>query len=166
MPLDPTFYVAISFLIFMIFLGRPIIKLVFQGLDNRAKDIKSQIDKALEVLNNAQKLLQATKTQRKETLEQIKAIKTHADFEAERLKSEGRKKLEQVLEREEALATEQIARAERQAMEDIRRKAVHLAVDASEKMLERVIKEKENEHLIDLALNEIEQLDFKIKKPV
>lgn len=159
---DPTFYVAISFVIFLILIGRPVLKIILKMLDERGLNIKNMIDKATKTREEAEKVLNATKTQEGETLEQITAIKTHASFEAERIKSEARKKLEETIEREEGLTSEQISRAENQAIEDIKHEAVRMAVLSTQKILEDNVDKKVNDKLVDQALDEIEELDLKV----
>lgn len=159
---DPTFYVTLSFILFLLLIGRPLFALILKRLDERGISIKKMIEQASRAKEDAEKFLKATKIQQKETLKQIEAIKTHSGFEAERLKSDSRKKLEQLIARSEKLTEEQIERAEKKALADIKHDVIHIAILAAENIFEKNLNEKTNDQLVEKALIEIEQLDFKL----
>ena len=157
---DPTFYVAISFILFLIFIGRPVVKMIIGTLDKRADSIGVQIAQATQEKKEAQQDLETTQLQESKILDQIQAIKSQANQDAEILKAESQQKIDSLIKREKCLAQERISRSKNQAVADIKREAVDLAILTTHKILESSIDEKANDKLVSQVLNEIEQMSL------
>jgi F-type H+-transporting ATPase subunit b len=139
-PAHAEFWVLVTFIIFMgivVYLRVP--ALITKALDKRADEIRGELDDARRLREEAQQLLADYQRKAREAEEEAKEIIEHAKHEAEVLAAETRKTLAETLERRTKFAEEKIARAEAQALSDVRNKAVDAAVAAAEKILkERV----------------------------
>ena len=133
---NPSFWVGVSFFGFvglLIYYGVP--GLIGKALDDRADRIRQELDEARRLREEAQALLADYQRKREAAEEEAKAIVEQARREADALASETRKGLIETLERRTKLAEEKIARAEAQALADVRSVAVDTAVAAAERVL-------------------------------
>ena len=134
--MNPTFWVGISFAILLgIMIRAQVPGMISKALDDRALAIKSELDEAKRLREEAEKLL-ADYTKKHAAAEQeAQGIIDNARREAEALAAETRKSLKEGLERRTKMAEDKIARAEAQAVAEVRGTAVDLAVAAAERML-------------------------------
>ncbi len=150
------FWVLVSFLIFIgliIYLRVP--SLIAKGLDKRADEIRSELDSARRLREEAQELLADYQRKAREAEDEAKAIVEQAQREAESLAAETKKSLSESLARRTKLAEDKIARAEAQAVNDVRASAVQAAVSAAEKILAERVTGDAAKQLIDTSINEL-----------
>jgi F-type H+-transporting ATPase subunit b len=117
---DPTFWFLVSFLLFFVFFGRAIWSAMADGLDTRSRRIETDIQEAMEMREQAQVLLNDIKARQLESGKHAEAILEHARLEAERLRSEAAKELDEYMKSRELLVEQRIAFAEQEALKDIR----------------------------------------------
>jgi F-type H+-transporting ATPase subunit b len=133
---DPVFWVMIAFIAFValvIYKGVP--GMVGKSLDARADAIRNELDEARRLRDEAQSLLADYQRKSREAENEAQAIIEQAKRESEALAAETRKSLSESVERRTKLAEEKIARAEAQALSEVRASAVENAVAAAEKIL-------------------------------
>jgi len=133
---DPVFWVMIAFFAFValvIYKGVP--GMVGKALDARADAIRNELDEARRLRDEAQSLLADYQRKSREAENEAQAIIEQAKRESEALAAETRKALSESVERRTKLAEEKIARAEAQAVSDVRASAVENAIAAAEKIL-------------------------------
>lgn len=135
-PAHAEFWVMIAFLLFMgiIFYYR-VPALLAGALDKRADVIRTELDEARRLREEAQALLADYQRKSREAEEEAKVIVEQAKREAEALAAETRKALAEQVERRTKVAEEKIARAEAQAVSEVRASAVDVAIAAAEKIL-------------------------------
>ncbi len=157
--LDPStaeFWVLISFLLFfavLFYKGVP--KMITGALDDRADKIRTELDDARKLREEAQELLADYQRKAREADDEAKIIIEQAKHEANALAEETRKATAESLERRTRLAEEKIARAETQALTDVRRAAVDAAVSAAETILKGKVAAGTGDKLIDEALRDL-----------
>jgi len=135
-PADPVFWVMIAFFgFFGILIYYRVPGLVTKALDARAEAIRKELDEARRLRDEAQSLLADYQRKSREAENETKAILEQAKRESEALASETRKNLSESVERRTRLAEEKIARAEAQAVSEVRASAVENAIAAAEKIL-------------------------------
>jgi F-type H+-transporting ATPase subunit b len=135
-PNEALFWVAVSFVLFMAMLayfGVP--ALIGKALDARAEAIRKELDDARKLREEAQALLADYQAKARDAENEAKSIIDAAKREAEALAVESRKSLAESLERRSKMAEEKIARAEAQAVSEVRAAAVGSALSAAEKLL-------------------------------
>jgi F-type H+-transporting ATPase subunit b len=152
---DPTFWVAVAFVIFIAILARPIAKAVPKALDERALKIKRDLDEAERLRIEAQDLLAEYQRKQRDAVREAGEIVAHARAEAARLTEDGRKRLEQSLKRREQLAVERIARAETAALAEVRAKAIDVAIEATRRLLAERAAGAKADTLIDAAIKDL-----------
>lgn len=133
---DPAFWVMIAFFAFIgLILYYKVPKTIGGALDSRAEAIRKELEEARRLRDEAQALLADYKRKSAEAENEAKAILEQAKRESEALASETRKNLTEAVERRTRLAEEKIARAEAQALSEVRSSAVDNAIAAAEKVL-------------------------------
>ncbi|HRN85505.1 MAG TPA: F0F1 ATP synthase subunit B, partial [Hyphomicrobium sp.] len=103
----------------------------------------------------AQELLADYQRKAREAEDEAKSIVEQARREAEMLAAETRKQLAEQVERRTKAAEDKIARAEAQAVSDVRAAAVDLAVAASERILKSKISGDAAASLTDSAIRDL-----------
>ncbi len=133
---DPSFWVAIAFVIFvglLAYLG--VHRQVTKALDSRAERIKSELDEARRLKEEAMALLQEYQRKREAAEGEAQSIVTEARAEADRMTLEAKAKADEFVTRRTRMAEQKIAQAEAQAVADVRAAAADAAVAAAEKIL-------------------------------
>ena len=152
---DPTFWVLVSFVIFVALVWKPGSKAVAQMLDDRAEKIRSDLEKAAKLREEAQALFAEYQKKQRDALKDAEAIVAAAKAEAEALSRQAAVDLETSLKRREQLALQRIAQAEAQATADVRAAAVDLAMAATRKILTDKLDAGRQDALVDAAIKEL-----------
>jgi F-type H+-transporting ATPase subunit b len=153
---DPTFWVAVAFVIFFaIIFWLKVHKALFAGLDKRIARIKNELDEAQSLREEAQKTLAEYKRKQRDALAEAEKIVEHAKEEAARLRKAAEKDLEQSLARRAQQAEEKIQQAEAAAVKEVRDRAVDLAIAATGRLLAEHVDEKRAEALIQDSISEL-----------
>lgn len=152
---DPTFWVLVSFVIFVALVWKPGSKAVAQMLDDRAEKIRVDLEKAAKLREEAQALFAEYQKKQRDALKDAETIIKAARDEAEALSKQAAADLEASLKRREQLALQRIAQAEAQATADVRAAAVDLAMAATRKVLSDKLDAGRQDALIDQAIKEL-----------
>ena len=163
MEIDSTFWVAVSFIIFI--LGLIYLKVpnkINELLNKMIFDIKSEIDESEKlrseskiILDNAQNKLDSAK---KET----QKIKDQAKKDSENLIIEMNEKFHKLAEIKKNLAQTKISQMKNNAIKDIKNTSAKIAVDAVKKILSTSVDKSKLENLFDKDLKEAKVLFKKI----
>ena len=120
-------------------------KLIFKALDERAKRIRDELDEARRLREEAQKTFAEFERKSREVGTQADEIVEHAKVEAERAGEKAKADLKDSIERRLKAADEQIAMAERDAVREVKDRAVQVAIAAAaDVMRERITAQKAN----------------------
>mgnify|MGYP000877307962 CR=1 FL=1 len=152
---DPTFWVAIAFVIAVAIVWKPFSKMVLGGLDGRSERIANELDEARRLREEAQELLASYERKQREAEKEAEGIIAAAREEAERLAKRAAADLEGQVARRRQMALDRIGQAETDAVRDVRAAAVDLALKATRKLLDEKISEKEQANLVEEAIGEI-----------
>ena len=150
------FVVTIAFLVFVgILLYLKVPSKVGGLLDKRAEGIRSELDEARKLREEAQTLLASYERKQKEVAEQASNIINTAKSEAEAAAAKAREDLKVSMERRLQAATDQIASAEAAAVKEVKDRAVTVAVRAASDVLKDRIGADAASGLIDDAIREV-----------
>ena len=134
----PEFWVAASFFLFLalvFYFG--VHKKVATALDARAAAIAKELDDARRLKEEAEKVLADYRRRQKEAVDEAKDIVALAAKEAEGFAEETRRSMKEHFERRMRLAEEKIARAEQDAVREVRSAAVDAAIAAAEGLISK-----------------------------
>ncbi len=156
MHFDAEFWVAVSFVLFLAVLGYVgVHKTLLGALDRRSDRIKSELDEARRLRDEAAKLLADYQRRQSEAQKEAEGIIAGAQAEAERLAAEADAKLQDFVARRTKMAETKIAQAEAQALADVRNAATEAAVSAAERVLSQAAKGKVAEALIAQGIEDV-----------
>jgi F-type H+-transporting ATPase subunit b len=146
---EAEFWVAVCFVVFLAILWRfGIHRTTLAALDARSDRIRSELDEARNLRDEAQALLTRSELRRREAEREAEAIIASAKAEAVQLAAEAKAKVEEFIARRTKLAEAKIGQAETQAVADVRAAAADAAVAAAEKILTDTAKGQIAEDLI------------------
>ena len=132
-------------------------KLIFKALDERSQRIRDELDEARRLREEAQKTFADFERRSREVGAQADEIVEHARAEAERAGEKAKADLKESIERRLRAADEQIAMAEREAVREVKDRAVQVAIAAAAQVMrERSSDEKANA-LIDQSIESVGQ---------
>lgn len=154
---NTNFVVLIAFLLFLgvlVYLGVP--ALLGGMLDKRATGIRSELDEARKIREEAQSLLASYERKAKEIEGKAQAIVDHARTEAQEAAVQATKDIETSIERRLQAAEERIASAEAAALKDVRDRATDLAVFAASEVLKKQMSGERSAALIDQAIGTVD----------
>ena len=151
------FWVAVAFVLFAaVLVYYKVPKLIAKALDDRAEAIRKELDEARRLREEAQNLLADYQKKHRNVGQEAEAIVDLARREAEAFAHETRVSLTETLERRTKLAEDKIARAEAQAVDEVRGSAIDVAVAAAEKILREKMAGSGGAALIDQSIRDLE----------
>ncbi len=152
---DPAFWVAVAFAIFVagaVWKGRaPIAGM----LDARIEAIRTEIDEARVLREQAQASLAAHQRKLRDAIGEAKDIVARAGDEADRSAKRAAEALTAALARRQAQALDNIAQAEAAAVKQVRDTTVDVALAATREVLRAHLAGANADALIDAAIREL-----------
>ncbi|MEM9234596.1 MAG: F0F1 ATP synthase subunit B [Pseudomonadota bacterium] len=153
---DTNTWVLLAFLIVMglaLYVGVP--RIVGNMLKSRADGVRTQLDEARSLREEAQRLLADFQKRQREAEAEAEGIIEQAKKDAKLMATEARSKMDEQLTRRRKAAEERIARAEAQAIAKIRGRAADLAVTAAGHIIGDRMDQKAQGALIDRAISDV-----------
>ena len=155
---EPETWVAIAFILLMGLFGYlGVHRTVLKALDNRSARIKSELDDARRLKEEAAKVLEEYKARRASAEREAEDIITTARTEAERIATEAKAKMEDFVARRTRTAENKIALAEAQALADVRAAAAEAAVAAAANIMSQSVKGQVADELLAKGIAEVRQ---------
>ena len=140
MTIDATFWVAISFIIFLgllFYLKVP--QKVKSLLDENIKNIKSQINDAEKLKEEAKNIFSENEKKISKSKSEIKSMIDKANEEAEKNIIKTNTEFHQLMDNRKKDSEEKIKQMKEQALKDIKNASVKIAMDSVEKLLKKAL---------------------------
>lgn len=125
-------------------------------LDQRAEQIRSDIDEARRLREEAQQLVAGYERKLREVKDQAERIVARATQEARDAAEQARRDMDAQVTRRLAAAEEQLAAAEADALRSVRNRAVAVAVAAAAEVMGRQMSDSDTAATIDAGIAEVE----------
>ncbi len=151
----PEFWVMIAFVITVGLVGKTIVQKITTAMDERSEGIRSEIEEATRLREEAQDLLASYERKQRDAAEEARKIADRAKSEADYLLKKAEEDLKNLLGRRERQAKDRIAQAEAAAIDDVRAAAIDLALEASRRLLAQKMTGAKANNLIDAAIKEL-----------
>jgi F-type H+-transporting ATPase subunit b len=148
----PEFWVLVAVLVFMAIVWKPGKRLLLDGLDARATRIRTELDAARSLREEAERALAAYQLKERDAATEVEQILGHATAEAERIAAQAARDLEEMLQRRRRQAEERIAQEEAKALAEIRSVTVDVAISAARRVIAAELDENRGAALIDTAI--------------
>jgi F-type H+-transporting ATPase subunit b len=155
---DPEFWVLVAFLIVVVGGVYKVGPSIGKSLDDRAERIKTELDEAQRLREDAQRTLAEFQRKQRDAFKEAEQIAALAKSEAERAAAQAARDLEAALQRRQTQALEKIALAEVKATTEIRNTTVDVAIAAVRRVLAEQLDQQRKSRLIDDAIAELPKL--------
>ena len=150
------FVVTLGFLVFIgVLLYFKVPSTLMGLLDKRADGIRSELDEAKAVREEAQALLASYERRQREVQDQADRIIAHAKQEAVLAGEQAKADLEKSIARRLAAAEDQIASAQASAVKDVRDRAIVVAIAAARDVVAKQMTAKDASKSIDESIAEV-----------
>ncbi len=150
------FVVTLGFIVFIAVLFYfKVPGMIGGALDNRAEGIKSELDEARALHEEARSLLASYERKQREVQTQADAIVAAAKDDAALAAEQAKVDLEKSIARRLAAAQDQIASAEASAVKEVRDQAITVAVSAANAVLAKQMTAAQANKLIDAAIADV-----------
>lgn len=151
------FIVLLAFILFIGVLFYFKVPSLLSGmLDKRADGIKSELEEARALREEAQTLLASYERKQQEVKDQADRIVTAAKAEATDAAAQARADLEKSIVRRLAAAEEQIESAQAAAVKEVRDQAIVIAIAAAKDVIAKKMTAAEGNALIDSAIADVD----------
>ncbi len=134
---DTNFWVLLGFLIFVAFVYKRAATIVTTKLDERADNIRKQIEEARTLREEAQAMLAQYQRQQRDAEKAAAGLVADAKVQADNLLKQAQVDAEAAAERQKKMAEARIAQMEAHAVAEIRAVAAEVAVQATRSLIEQ-----------------------------
>jgi F-type H+-transporting ATPase subunit b len=149
---EPRFWYAVAFILFFILFGRRIWRPLAAMLDNRAAQVRLELDEAARLRREAEAMLAEAKQEREAALADAKALIENAKTESVRIAEAAQREAEMTAQRRERMARDRIAASQRAAVAEIRSLAADIATEAARSVVAEALTAEGDAALIDRAI--------------
>ncbi|MDQ7010467.1 MAG: F0F1 ATP synthase subunit B [Mariprofundaceae bacterium] len=146
---------TVLFVAFLVYLKVP--GMVTKMLDQKADEIRSELDEARRLREEAQGILASYERKQKEVKEHAEGIVKHAKQEADAAAERAMADLKESIARRLRAAEDQIASAEAAAVREVRDAAIAVAIETARDVITKKMTAKEGNALIDHSIQEVER---------
>ncbi len=154
---NPENWIVVAFVIFIALSIRYLVPMINKGLDKRAETIRDQLEQASRLRAEAQALLATYQQEQQALLKQAEEIVANAKKDAATMRETAATELKAALERRQQQAQEKIARAESDAVAEIRTRIIESATDIARTMLAEQAQSGSDDAAVARAIATIEQ---------
>jgi F-type H+-transporting ATPase subunit b len=152
---DPTFWVAVAFVLFFVLVGKTLWTKLAAMLDKRAEGISRALADAERLRADAQKAKADAERTLATAASEADAIVKQAREEVERMQARARASLENAIVLREQQAKDRIAQAEAAATKQVRDATVDVALSATRALLREQVGGGNSQALVDQAIAEL-----------
>tara|TARA_B100001123_G_scaffold245160_1_gene274091 strand:- start:181 stop:678 length:498 start_codon:yes stop_codon:yes gene_type:complete len=159
MNIDATFWVAVSFLIFvglLFYLKVP--QKIGQSLDESIKKIKEEIDNAEKLKDEAKNILSEYESKVSKSKQEIKNLIQKAEKQAESNIIKTNEEFHNIVENRKKAAEEKIKQMKTQAIKDVKNSSVDIAIRSVEKIIKNSIDKKKLDKIYISSIDEAKKI--------
>ena len=162
MTIDASFWVAISFFLFLIILIYfKIPQKVKNVLDENISNIKNQINEAEKLKEEAKNILSENEKKISNSKAEVKSMINKANEDSEKNIIRTNEEFHRLMDNRKKNAEERIKQMKNQALKDIKNTSVKIAIESVEKLLKNSI---DKSKLDKIYLSSIEETKLALKK--
>ena len=152
---DPQFWVAVSFILFIVAIFNTVRKILISSLDTQISDIKNKIDEVESLKNEAQKALDELKDRETKVEKEIENLKLESEKRIADLKDISTAKLAGQIEKRKVLAENKIEQLVRDTNNSIKNYISSVAIEATRNILLQNLSKDKKSDLIEESITEL-----------
>ena len=158
MHFDEAMWVALGFVLFVALVWKKAGATLAETLDTRSAKIKSELDEARKLHEEAKSELDSLKGLKRDAEKEAKTIVANAKAAANRIRETAAQKAVETVTRREAQAAAKIQASEAALVNELRAQAASLAVDAARELIAEKMDEDASLKLIETSVKQIASL--------
>ena len=159
MNIDATFWVAVSFLIFVgVVFYFKVPQKVGRSLEESIKKIKEEIDNAEKLKDEAKNILSEYESKVSKSREEIKNLIQKAEKQAETNIIKTNEEFHNIVENRKKAAEEKIKQMKAQAIKDVKNSSVDIAIRSVEKIIKNSIDKKKLDKIYISSIDEAKKI--------
>ena len=159
MNIDATFWVAISFLIFVgVIFYFKVPQKIDKSLVENIKKIKSEINNAEKLKDEAKSMLSEYESKVSKSKEEIKKLIQKAEKQAESNIIKTNEEFHNIIENRKKAAEEKIKQMKAQAIKDVKNSSVNIAISSVEKIIKNSIDKKKLDKIYISSIEETKKI--------
>ena len=159
MSIDATFWVAVSFFIFVgVLFYFKVPQKIFDSLDQNIKKIKKDLDDAEKLKDDAKNILSEYETKISKSKQEINILMKKAQEESEKNMIKINNEFHNIFENRKKMAEEKIKQMKMQAIKDIKNSSVDIAIQALEKIIKNSIDKKKLDKIYISSVEEAKKI--------
>ena len=152
---DATLWVAISFIIFIFLVFKPLKNMMLTSLDNKILELKSQLEESKKLKEDAEKLFAEQNKKYEETLIKIKKLNEDAIYESKIIKKKIEQDIKNTLFRKDKGFNQLSAQMELKVREDLKNEIIKKTLHYTEFKIKKKLKKSHNSKLISESLSKL-----------
>lgn len=154
---NPAFWVAVSFAGFVLLSYKKISAILTKTLDDRSMRIRTELDTARKLREEAEAILVDYKRKQAEYMQEAEQMLVKARADAETYRKTAESDLKTAMDARTQQALDKIAQEESKAIQDVRDHVVDIALAAARNILIEHVSNLPQEELIKLVVSDIER---------
>ena len=159
MNIDATFWVAVSFLIFIgIIFYLKVPQKVGNSLEENIKKIKEEIDNAEKLKDEAKNILSEYESKVSKSKEEIKNLIQKAEKQSENNIIKTNEEFHKIIENRKKAAEEKIKQMKAQAIKDLKNSSINIAIKSVEKIIKNSIDKKKLDKIYISSIEEAKKI--------
>ena len=159
MSIDATFWVAVSFFIFVgVLFYFKVPQKIFDTLDQNIKKIKKDLDDAEKLKDDAKNILSEYETKISKSKQEINILMKKAQEESEKNMIKINNEFHNIFENRKKLAEEKIKQMKTQTIKDLKNSSVDIAILSLEKIIKNSIDKKKLDKIYISSIDEAKKI--------
>ena len=159
MSIDATFWVAVSFFIFVgVLFYFKVPQKIFDTLDQNIKKIKKDLDDAEKLKDDAKNILSEYETKISKSKQEINILMKKAQEESEKNMIKINNEFHNIFENRKKLAEEKIKQMKTQTIKDLKNSSVNIAILSLEKIIKNSIDKKKLDKIYISSIDEAKKI--------
>jgi len=154
---SPNFWYLIAFVIFFLLLGRRLWRTATQMLEDKIFHIRSNLEAATQMKQEAVELLQEAQRKQIEAKIQGQKILEHIKYEIDSIQQDSKRELEEFFKNQERQLEERVQGLEVLAYKDFKENIINEAISAAQLAIQQTIDQKQDTQLIQETIQNMEQ---------
>jgi|TARA_B100000282_G_C31633269_1_gene444880 F-type H+-transporting ATPase subunit b len=154
---DATLWVAVSFILFIMLVFKPLKNQLSEALEKKIDDLKKEIDESKKLKAEAENIFREQKNKQEENLKKIQQIKNDTMQQILEINKTINEEIKIALKRKENNFIQISSQMERKILEEIRTEILKKTIFYTEHRLKNKLTEKHNSKLIDDSLKKLTQ---------
>lgn len=154
---DTSFWYLVSFAIFVGFVGKPVWRMIRDGLISKQNAIRLELDEASRLKDEAIEMLRDVKAKQQESAARAQKILDRANIEARRIQDDAMEEIDQFFKSQERQFYERLSAAEKSAVLDVNDRIVTMAVEISKEVVKYRMDKELDSKVIDNAVGDLKK---------